>query len=81
MGILKKILHPITAIEKWALERILKNVAQSIPKVKAKIPEIWNEHKDEIIQKVTSAIKQTVLKVVKKALEKQGITILDNTNN
>ena len=81
MKLLENLFHPVKSLEKWAIERILKRAIETIPQIKAKIPQIWEEHKDEIEAKVAAAIKQTVLKVIKKALEKQGITILDTSNN
>ena len=81
MKLFEHLFHPVKSLEKWAIERILKRAIEVIPQLKAKIPEIWEEHKDEIETKVAAAIKQTVLKVIKKALEKQGITILDTSNN
>ena len=81
MKLLENLFHPVKSLEKWAIERILKRAAEAIPQIKAKIPQIWEEHHEEIEAKVAAAIKQTVLKVIKKALEKQGITILDTSNN
>lgn len=81
MKLLSKLFHPIKSIEKWAIERILKRAAQAIPQIKSKLPQIWEEHHEEIETKVAAAIRQAVLKVIKKALEKQGITILDTSNN
>lgn len=68
-------------IEKWALQRLLKRVAESIPYAQDRLAEIWEEHKDEIFEKVTGAIKQTITKIIKKALEKQGITVPDISDN
>lgn len=81
MKLLENLFHPVKSLEKWAIERILKRAIGVIPQIRAKIPQIWEEHKDEIEAKVAAAIKQTVLKVIKKALEKQGITLLDSSNN
>ncbi len=67
-------------IEKWALKRLLKRVAENIPIAQDRLTEIWEEHKDEIFQKVTEAIKQTITQIIKKALEKQGIKIFDSPN-
>jgi len=68
-------------LEKWALQRLLKRVSESIPIAQDRIAEIWEEHKDEIFEKVTEAIKQAITKIIKKALEKQGIKVFDNSNN
>jgi hypothetical protein len=81
MKLLENLFHPVKSLEKWAIERILKRAVQAIPQIKAKLPQIWEEHHEEIETKVAAVIRQTVLKVVKKALEKQGITILDISNN
>lgn len=68
-------------LEKWALQRLLKRVAENIPYAQDRIGEIWKEHNEEIFQKVTEAIKQSITKIIKKTLEKQGIKILDISNN
>lgn len=71
----------IKFIEKWALQRFLKRVVENIPMGQDRIAQIWQEHKDEIFEKVTSAIEQTISKIIKKALEKQKIKFVDNSNN
>lgn len=68
-------------LEKWALQRLLKRVAENLPTAQDKIGEIWKEHKDEIFEKVTEAIKKAVSNVIKKALEKQGIKIFTKSDN
>lgn len=68
-------------LEKWALQRVLKRVAENLPYAQDRIGEIWGMYKDEIFEKVAEAIKQTITKIIKKALEKQGIKILDNPKN
>lgn len=65
-------------IEKWALKRLLKKVAESLPLAQDRIGELWAENKEEIIEKVTEAIKATITKILKKALAKRGIEISEN---
>ena len=65
-------------IEKWALKRLLKKVAESLPLAQDRIGELWAENREEIIEKVTEAIKATITKILKKALAKRGIEISEN---
>lgn len=65
-------------LEKWALKRLLKKVAESLPLAQDRIGELWAENKEEIIEKVTEAIKATITKILKKALAKRGIEISEN---
>lgn len=65
-------------IEKWALKRLLKKVAESLPLAQDRIGELWAENKEEIIEKVTEAIKAAITKILKKALAKRGIEISEN---
>jgi len=65
-------------IEKWALKRLLKKVTESLPLAQDRIGELWAENKEEIIEKVTEAIKATITKILKKALAKRGIEISEN---
>ena len=68
-------------LEKWALQRLLKRVAENLPIGQDRIGEIWAEHKDEIFEKVTEAIKKAISNVIKKALEKQEVKILHTSDN
>ena len=68
-------------IEKWALRRLLKRVAEGIPVAQDRLAEIWAEHKDEILEKVTENIKKTIKNILTKALEKQGIKVLHTPDN
>jgi predicted transcriptional regulator len=68
-------------LEKWALRRLLKRVAEGIPVAQDRLAEIWKEHKDEILEKVTENIKKTIKNILTKALEKQGIKILHTSDN
>lgn len=65
------VLHPIQTAEKWALQRLLKRVVEQLPVAESKLIEIWESHEDEIYKKVGEAIKNTVVSIVQKALEKQ----------
>lgn len=68
-------------IEKWALKRLLKRVAEQIPYAQDRLADIWKNNSDEIFEKVTKTITETITKIIKKALEKQGIEVLDCSNN
>lgn len=68
-------------IEKWALKRLLKRFAATIPVGQDRLAELWKEHNEEIFEKVTEAIKKTITNILKKALEKQGIKLFENTEN
>ena len=65
-------------IEKWALQRFLKRVANNIPQAKGKIAQIWEERKEEIFEKVCKAIKTTIVKIITEALAKKGVKIPHN---
>lgn len=68
-------------LEKWALKRLLKRVVDNMPQAKEKVSEAWEEHKDEIVEKVKKAIKTAVVKVINDALAKKGNKISDASNN
>lgn len=57
-------------IEKWALKRILKRVAEKLPEAEGKIAQLWAAHSNEIFEKVLAAIEKTVSDIIKKAIEK-----------
>ena len=71
----------IKLLEQWALKRLLKRVAENLPMAQDRIGTIWAEHSNEIFEKVTKAITDTIAKVIKKALEKQGVNVSDISNN
>lgn len=68
-------------LEKWALKRLLKRVVDNMPQAKEKVSEAWEEHKDEIVEKVEKAIKTAVVKVINDALAKKGNKVPDAFNN
>lgn len=68
-------------LEKWALKRLLKRVVDTMPQAKEKVSEVWEEHKDEIVEKVKKAIKTAVVKVINDALAKKGNKVPDASNN
>lgn len=68
-------------LEKWALKRLLKRVVDNMPQAKEKVSEAWEEHKDEIVEKVKKAIKTAVVKVINDALAKKGNKVPDAFNN
>ena len=68
-------------LEKWALKRLLKRVAENLPIAQDRIGTIWAENSNEIFEKVTKTITDTITKVIKKALEKQGVEISDISDN
>lgn len=63
------ILHPIKSLEQWALQRLLKRIAEELPVAKQQLAQLWEQHKDEIAKKVTEAIKKTVTNIIKKAID------------
>lgn len=75
------ILHPIQSLEKWALQRLLKRIAEQLPIATNKLLEVWKSHEDEIYKKVGEAVKDTVVSIVKKALEKQDNKTADTSQN
>lgn len=81
MNILKAILNPAKSLKKWAIELLLKEAAKTIPLGEGQIAKLWAENQDEIVKKVSEAITKTLDKIIKKALEKQGVKILDTSNN
>lgn len=68
-------------LEKWALKRLLKRVVDNMPQAKEKVSEAWEEHKDEIVEKVKKAIKTAVVKIINDALAKKENKISDASNN
>ena len=69
MSILSNILHPIKAIEKWALQNFLKNIIAELPNAKEKVLAIWKEHKNEIFEKVKKSIYKAITDFIKKKME------------
>lgn len=59
-------------LEKWALKRLLKRVAEKLPEAEGKLAELWAAHSNEIFEKVVGAIEKTITDIIKKAIEKQG---------
>ena len=68
-------------VEQWALTRLLERFVKSLSIEEGILTKIWEEHKDEIYENVCEAIKNTIIKIIKKALEQKGIKFLDNSNN
>lgn len=75
------ILHPIQALQKWAILKVVKGIVKELPFSPQIIQKVWKEHDEEIAEKVTGCIENVVVKIFKKALAKQGITFLDNSDN
>lgn len=75
------ILHPIQSLEKWALQRLLKRAVEEIPVAEEKLAEVWKAHEDEIYKKVGDAVKDTVVSIIKKALERKDNKGADTSEN
>lgn len=67
-------------LEKFFFKRILKKIAKLIPYGQDRIKELWEQNKDEMVEKAKEAIEKAIKDVIKKALEKQGIHIVDSSN-
>ena len=74
------ILHPIQSLQKWALIKLLKGIVKNLPIAQEQLNHIWRRYSDEICEKVETAIEQIVVKVIKKAMERENISFLDNAN-
>ena len=75
------ILHPIQSLQKWALINLLKGIVKDLPIRKEQLNNIWRRYSDEICEKVEIAIEQIVVKVIKKAMERENISFLDSSDN
>lgn len=71
----------IELIKKWAFTSIIKGIVKEIPLKSEQMKIIWRKYSDELCEKVTTAIEQAVIKVIKKAMEKEGFSFLDNSDN
>lgn len=67
-------------LEKFFFKRILKKIAKLIPYGQDRIKELWEQNKDEMVEKAKEAIEKAIKDVIKRALEKQGIHIVDSTD-
>lgn len=63
-------IHPIKAIEKWALKRLLNRALEGLSIAKVDISEYWNAHEEEIYTKIGKSIKNTVVDIFSKAFSK-----------
>ena len=81
MSILTNILHPIKALEQWALKNFLKNIIESLPDAKEKILQIWEEHKYEIFEKVKKAMHKAITDFIRKKMEEQGTALIVESDN
>lgn len=81
MSILNKILHPIKSIEQWAFNRFLEKVLKQIPESKRKLAELWEQHKEEIYEKVKKAIKKAITDFIAKKMEEQRNKVLVESDN
>ena len=71
----------IELIKKWAFTSIIKGIVKEIPLRSEQMKVIWSKYSDELCEKVTTAIAQAVIKVIRKAMEKEGFSFLDDANN
>lgn len=67
-------------IEKFFFKRMLKKIAKLIPYGQDKIKEIWEENKEEIIEKSREAIEKIVKDIIKRVLHEKGIKIIDDAD-
>lgn len=81
MSLLTNILGKSKSVQKWAIEILLKNAIKSIPLGNGQIAKLWAENQDEIVEEISKAITKTLDAIIKKALAKKGIEILDCSNN
>lgn len=58
-------------LEKWALKRLLKRIANGLDLAEEKLAKIWKEHNQEIFEKTVDAIEKTIEGIIKKAIEKK----------
>ena len=63
-------------LEKIFFKHILKKMTKLIPYGQ----ELWEKNQDEMVEKAKEAIKKALSNVIKRALEKQGIKIFDDTD-
>lgn len=75
------IFHPIQSLQKWAITKLLEGFVKAIPEAKSRIALIWELHKDEIFEKVTSAIKKTITDFIKKKMEEQRTKTFIQSDN
>ena len=66
-------------LEKWALRRLLKRVAEGIPVAQDRLAEIWIEHKDEILEAVKKAIASAVKKFIENKAKEIKAKVVDIT--
>lgn len=78
---MNKILHPIKAIQEWAIKSVLKRFMNELPVAETKLRGLWKEHEDEILDKVFEAIRTTITTFISKALEKQDNKDSNNAKN
>lgn len=81
MSILTNLLHPIKSIEQWAFHRFLEKVLKQIPESKKRLAELWEQHKEEIYEKVKTAIKKAITDFIAKKMEEQRNKVLVQSNN
>jgi hypothetical protein len=58
-------------LEKWALKRLLKRIAEGLDVAEEKLAEIWAAHNQEIFEKTVDAIEKTIEGIIKKAIQKK----------
>lgn len=81
MSILTNIFHTVQSLQKWAITKLLEGFVKEIPEVKSRIALIWELHKDEIFEKVTTAIKKTITDFIKKKIEEQRTATYIQSDN
>lgn len=81
MSILTNLLHPIKAVEQWAFNRFLEKVLKQIPESKKRLAELWEQHKEEIYEKVKKAIKKAITDFIAKKIEESRNKVLVESDN
>lgn len=53
-------------LEKFIIKKLIKRLAKEIPMAEEKIKAIWEEHNEEIFEKIVEFIKGLILKLLAK---------------
>lgn len=51
-------------IKKKILEKIVKDIISEVPTLKEKAKKLWENNKDEILEKIKTAIKEAITKAL-----------------
>lgn len=53
-------------LEKFIIKKLVKRLAKEIPMAEEKIKAIWEEHNEEIFEKIVEFVKGLILKLIAK---------------